>query len=91
MLYGGAKPDGTGVSSETVTGNRFCRLSGGGKYGPDADGPRTFAGSGNVWDGTRHRVSSWTSRDEPADAGLYMAIASTTGPVSAFGLIGSRR
>lgn len=58
-LYGGATADGTGVSSETVTGNRFSRLyfSDGGKWGPDAYMPKTYTWSGNVWDDTRDRVS----------------------------------
>ena len=58
-LYGGAKSDGTGVSSETVTGNRFSRLyfPKGGYYGPVAYMPNSYTWSGNVWDDTRKPVS----------------------------------
>ncbi len=58
-LYGGARPDGTGVSSEAVTGNRFSRLyfARGGKWGPAAYMPRSYTWSGNVWDDTGLPVS----------------------------------
>ena len=58
-LYGGAKSDGTGVSSETVTGNRFSRLyySDAGEYGPAAYMPSSYTWSGNVWDDTGQTVS----------------------------------
>jgi hypothetical protein len=58
-LYGGANSDGSGVSSETVTGNRFSRLyyPDGGYYGPTAYMPDGYAWSGNVWDDTGLPVS----------------------------------
>lgn len=57
-FYGGANADGTGVSSETVTGNRFSRLyfSDGGEYGPAAYMPITYTWSGNIWDDTGRSV-----------------------------------
>jgi hypothetical protein len=58
-LYGGANADGSGVSSETVTGNRFSRIyfADGGEYGPAAYMPTRYSWSGNVWDDTGRSVS----------------------------------
>ncbi len=58
-LYGGATST-EGVSSETVTGNRFARLyyPDGGYYGPVAYMPSKYTWSGNIWDDTGRRVSS---------------------------------
>ena len=57
-LYGGAT-SAAGVSSETVTGNRFSRLyyPDGGYYGPVAYMPSSYTWSGNLWDDTGRRVS----------------------------------
>jgi hypothetical protein len=58
-LYGGANADGTGVSSEAVTGNRFSRLyfRDGGLFGPVAYLPNSYSWSGNVWDDTGRPVA----------------------------------
>ena len=42
-----------------MAGNRFSRLyfSDGGKYGPVAYLPKSYAWSGNVWDDTNRTVS----------------------------------
>jgi hypothetical protein len=55
-LYGGA---GSGITAETVTGNRFSRLyyPNCGYAGPEAYMPPTFTWSGNVWDDTNQPVS----------------------------------
>jgi len=55
-LYGGA---GSGITSETVTGNRFSRLyyANSGEWGPSAYMPSSYTWSGNVWDDTRGAVS----------------------------------
>ena len=57
-LYGGANADGTGVSSEIVTGNRFSRLyfRRGGEYGPAAYMPKSYVWAGNFWDDTGRPV-----------------------------------
>lgn len=59
-LYGDATNIGNGgVSSETVTGNRFSRLyfARGGIYGPVTAMPSSSTWSANVWDDTGQSVS----------------------------------
>jgi hypothetical protein len=53
-LYGDATNIGSGIASETVTGNHFSRLyySNCGYWGTDAYMPSAYTWSGNVWDDT---------------------------------------
>jgi hypothetical protein len=59
-LYGDAtNVANRGISSETVTGNRFSRLyfPDGGLYGPATYMPSSYTWSGNIWDDTGQPVA----------------------------------